>query len=102
MNLRSDLESVLVAIFDHLFKQDISDHKSILSKDGMGVFFDAAVFTKHDEGSSEDFMSFQEFRSWCNTLPSVRKFLGSLLMPPDPGRYKSLLHVFEFLFEFTI
>ena len=85
LNLRSDLESVLVAIFDHLFKQDNSDPISSLSKDGVGILLDAAVFTKHEEGSAEECMSFQEFRSWCNTLPSVRKFLGSLLMPPDPG-----------------
>ncbi|XP_010104804.2 TLD domain-containing protein 1 [Morus notabilis] len=76
---RSDLEAVLVAIFDHIFKGDNS------SKDSVGIFLDSAVFTKHDEGT-EECMSFQEFRSWCTILPSVRKFLGSLLVPPDPGR----------------
>lgn len=82
---RSDLESALVAIFDHIFKGDNSESKSGSSKDNVGIFLDAAVFTKHNEGT-EECMSFQEFRSWSTILPSVRKFLGSLLLPPDPGR----------------
>ncbi|OAY71543.1 hypothetical protein ACMD2_22645 [Ananas comosus] len=31
-------------------------------------------------------MSLADFRNWCNLVPSVRKFLGSLLLPPDSGR----------------
>jgi hypothetical protein len=30
-------------------------------------------------------MSLSDFRSWCTLLPSSRKFLGNLLMPPDSG-----------------
>lgn len=84
LNFRSDLESALVAIFDHIFKGDNSESKSGSSKDNVGIFLDAAVFTKHNEGT-EECMSFQEFRRWSTILPSVRKFLGSLLLPPDPG-----------------
>ncbi|ONH95975.1 hypothetical protein PRUPE_7G099200 [Prunus persica] len=63
---RSDLECVLVAMFDNIFNMDNSEHGS-------------------------------NFRTWCTLLPSVRKFLGSLLIPPNQGRPGSqvprLLHL---------
>jgi len=31
-------------------------------------------------------MSLSDFRNWCTLLPSLRKSLGNLLMPPDSGR----------------
>ncbi|PON43705.1 Parvalbumin [Parasponia andersonii] len=93
---RSDLESILVAIFETLFRKDSSEPWLSSSKDSVGIFLAAANFSKHDEGHPEDSMSFEDFKGWCTILPSIRKFLGSLLMPPDPGRpgfeVPSLLH----------
>ncbi|KAF3774725.1 TLD domain-containing protein 1 [Nymphaea thermarum] len=42
------------------------------------VLLNAATFSVEVRGS-EHTMSFNEFRNWCNLLPSVRKFLGGLL-----------------------
>ncbi|KAM6547684.1 hypothetical protein CsatB_019360 [Cannabis sativa] len=85
---RSDLETVLVTIFEILFhdQPDSSESHLSSSKDSVGIFLDAAKFSKHDESHPEESMSFEDFRSWCSILPSVRKLLGSLLMPPNPGR----------------
>ncbi|XP_062112615.1 uncharacterized protein LOC133823780 isoform X2 [Humulus lupulus] len=85
---RSDLEAVLVAIFEILFHDQPNSSKSHLSssKDSVGIFVDAANFSKHDESHPEESMSFEDYKSWCTILPSVRKLLGSLLMPLNPGR----------------
>lgn len=51
--------------------------------DVIHIFLNAANFSKDDGGA----MSFEDFKRWCSLLPSVRKFLGSLLTPSDPGSY---------------
>ncbi|KAI5318893.1 hypothetical protein L3X38_038601 [Prunus dulcis] len=94
---RSDLECVLVAMFDNVFNMDNSKHGSSAHHDTVNVFLNAAKFAKHDEGHAEESLSFEDFRTWCTLLPSVRKFLGSLLIPPNQGRPGSqvprLLHL---------
>lgn len=92
LDFRSDVESVLVAIFETLFKRDGSEPLLSSSKDSVGIFLDAAKFSKHDESHPEESMSFEDFKSWCTILPSVRKVLGSLLMPPDPGILICFMH----------
>jgi hypothetical protein len=49
------------------------------------ALLNSAVFSKDAEGVSEKSMSLSDFRSWCTLLPSLKKFLGNLLMPPDSG-----------------
>ncbi|KAF3441600.1 hypothetical protein FNV43_RR15515 [Rhamnella rubrinervis] len=89
---RSDLESVLVTIFEIIFKPSDSDLELSSLQDTVGIFLNAAKFSEHEAS-----MSFEDFRSWCTIVPSVRKFLGSLLIPPDQGRPGSqvphLLHL---------
>lgn len=62
----------------------------------MDIFLNAATFSKIVDGSAEESMSFEDFRNWCTLLPSVRKFLGSLLMPPDPGFLLIFRHLYAF------
>ncbi|XP_019059719.1 PREDICTED: TLD domain-containing protein 1 isoform X2 [Tarenaya hassleriana] len=78
---RSDLESVMAVIFESVFSPESSHDKEM-----MDVFLNAATLSKANHDGSEKGMSYEDFRSWCSLVPSVRKFLGSLLMPPDPGR----------------
>ncbi|EEF32223.1 conserved hypothetical protein [Ricinus communis] len=82
---RSDLESVVNAILKSVFSEDGS--RSYLNV--IKVFLNAATFSKDIQGGAEKSMSFEDFRSWCGLLPSVRKFLGSLLVPPEAGRQGS-------------
>ncbi|KAF5473513.1 hypothetical protein F2P56_010118, partial [Juglans regia] len=93
---RSDLKSVLSAMFETIFSEKDTELGSSSHKDIADIFLKAATFSKHVDGSAEKSMSFEDFRNWCTLLPSVRKFLGSLLMPPDPGKLGSqvpcLLH----------
>ncbi|XP_043694604.1 MTOR-associated protein MEAK7 isoform X2 [Telopea speciosissima] len=83
---RSDLEAVLVAMLDAVFPPKNAEPGLNAQKDAVDIFLNTATFSKEVDGSGEKSMSFEDFKSWCSLLPSVRKFLGCLLMPPDPGR----------------
>lgn len=84
-DVRSDLESVVIAMLEIIFSMEISERGSNSHQDIVDVFLNAATFSKNGEGSSNKSMSFEDFRSWCTLIPSARKFLGGLLTPPDPG-----------------
>uniref|UniRef100_A0A6V7QWW6 EF-hand domain-containing protein n=1 Tax=Ananas comosus var. bracteatus TaxID=296719 RepID=A0A6V7QWW6_ANACO len=83
---RSDLEAVLKSIYETIFSPENDKTGAHSQQETMEVFLNAATFSKQIEGRTEKFMSLADFRNWCNLVPSVRKFLGSLLMPPDSGR----------------
>lgn len=81
---RSDLELVLVVVFKSVFsttESSTSDYKEMVD-----ALLNAASFSKSTDDGSEKGMSFEDFRSWCSHVPTVRKFLGSLLTPPSPAR----------------
>ncbi|KAL6905604.1 hypothetical protein ACP4OV_003205 [Aristida adscensionis] len=82
---RSDLESVLASIHETIFAENKEAGEGSKSTK-FEAFFNSAVFSKDIEGVSEKSMSLSDFRSWCILIPSLRKFLGSLLTPPDSGR----------------
>ncbi|KAA0043840.1 hypothetical protein IC582_009245 [Cucumis melo] len=79
---RSDLESVLIAIFNSVFPSTNNEHGLDSHQDAIQIFVRAATFSENDEQ-----FTYENFKNWCSLLPSVRKFLGSLLMPPDIGRH---------------
>ncbi|XP_020102497.1 uncharacterized protein LOC109720038 [Ananas comosus] len=84
--LRSDLEAVLKSIYETIFSPENDETGAHSQQETLEVFLNAATFSKQIEGRTEKFMSLADFRNWCNLVPSVRKFLGSLLLPPDSGR----------------
>lgn len=86
---RCDIESVLAAILRSIFSLEASNPGLNSHREIINVFLNAAKFSKVVEGAAEKSMSFEDFRSWCALLPSIRKFLGSLLLPPDAGRLGS-------------
>ena len=81
---RSDLESVLASIHETIFA-DNKEAGEGSNKRTFEAFLNSAVFSTDAEGVSEKSMSLPDFRNWCIIMPSLRKFLGSLLMPPDSG-----------------
>ncbi|XP_021289204.1 TLD domain-containing protein 1 isoform X4 [Herrania umbratica] len=82
---RSDLESVLITMFDHIFHLKGSGSGSRSNCYMVDEFLNAATFSKDHEGCNDKSMSFEDFKSWCSLVPSVKKFLASLFVPPDPG-----------------
>ncbi|KAG2262745.1 hypothetical protein Bca52824_069824 [Brassica carinata] len=87
---RSDLELVLVVIFKSVFSTstESSDAETSDYKEMVDALLNAASFSKSTggDGSDDKGMSFEDFRSWCSHVPTIRKFLGSLLTPPSPAR----------------
>ncbi|KAL9332127.1 hypothetical protein ACSQ67_001737 [Phaseolus vulgaris] len=83
---RSDLETVMIAIFNNILCIKDSQDRSSSQEDIINIFLNAAKFSMHNEGGTEETMSLEDFRNWCTHLPSVKKLLGSLLLPPGSGR----------------
>lgn len=83
---RSDLESVLESIHETIFAESKEVGEGSNNKT-FEAFLNSAVFSKDAQGVSEKSMSLSDFRNWCTLLPSSRKFLGNLLMPPDSGMF---------------
>lgn len=92
---RSDLEAVLSEMLDCVFSS--KDHELGLSnrEEILDIYLNAATLSKDVEGCEKS-MSPEDLRSWFTLLPSVRKFLGNLLMPSDlriqVSQVPSLLH----------
>ncbi|KAK9153592.1 hypothetical protein Sjap_001072 [Stephania japonica] len=81
---RSDLEAVLCGLYGAVFSQN--EDGMLWHKNFIAIFINAATFSKKVEGYAEMGMSLEECKRWFSLVPSVRKFLGSLMMTPDPGR----------------
>lgn len=79
---RSDLESVLTAIFNYVFSSTNNEPGLDSHQDAIQIFVRAATFSENNER-----FTYEDFKNWCTLLPSIRKFLGSLLIPPDMGRH---------------
>ncbi|KAJ6820934.1 TLD domain-containing protein 1 isoform X1 [Iris pallida] len=79
----ADLQTVLGSICDIIFSPLNVEPGSSSHQDITEVFLNAAM---SEVGVTEVSMTLRDFKNWCRHLPSVRKFLGSLLMSPDSGR----------------
>jgi hypothetical protein len=94
---RSDLESVLASIHETIFAESKEAGESSNNR-AFDVLLNSAVFSKNAEGISDKSMSLSDFRNWCVLVPSLRKFLGNLLMSPDSGiPYCLAIHLIDTL-----
>lgn len=84
-------------MLDSIFSQKCSQHGPGSHSEVIDILLNAANFTMDSQKSAESCMSYEEFRKWCALLPSVRKFLGSLLMPSDPGSSFMVIQHFDVL-----
>jgi Ca2+-binding EF-hand superfamily protein len=77
---RADLEAVLTEMLERIRNKSSSESGSDSHDEVSSIFLNAAIFSEE-----ENSMTFDDFRKWCRSLPSVRKFLKSLLKPSDLG-----------------
>ena len=89
-----DLESVLSGIFDIVLSSKDCVPELSSCQDRVNVFLDAATFSKDVEKESGKGMSIEDLINWFAFVPSVRKFLGSLLILPNLGFVLLNLSVF--------
>ncbi|KAK9755306.1 hypothetical protein RND81_01G016900 [Saponaria officinalis] len=80
---RSDVQAVLAAIFDDVFapKEGESESNEYI----IDNLLNGIHFSEDGEDSGEKRMSFDDFKDLCAHIPSIRKYLRSLLVPSDPG-----------------
>lgn len=81
---RSDLQCALATMHSCISPPNCSG-PGLGSNEFVDILLNVATFEKYDSEEGISNMSFEDFRSWCTLLPSVRKFFGSLLMPCNPG-----------------
>lgn len=83
---RSDLESVMITVFDSVFSPKRVQTAGSPKQEDLHIFLDSANFSETVQGHGDRRMSLEDLRRWFALVPSVRKFLGSLLVPADSGR----------------
>lgn len=82
---RSDLESVMITVFGSVFSPKRVQTGGSPKQQDLRIFLDSANFSENAQGHGDQSMSLEDLRRWFAVVPSVRKFLGSLLVPPNSG-----------------
>ncbi|XP_047318902.1 MTOR-associated protein MEAK7 [Impatiens glandulifera] len=75
---RSDVEVALSEMLVHIFSHE---HGSNFHQHAVNIFLESAKFSGKEESLAESIMSFDDFKLWCSLIPSIKKYLGSLLIP---------------------
>ncbi|XP_078435093.1 TLD-domain containing nucleolar protein [Wolffia australiana] len=83
---RSDLEAVLKSIQDMIFSPKNTRFGLRQHQNFVTTYLSAASFSERRVDSDEHMMSASDFKAWCNAVPSVKKFLSSLLAPSIKGK----------------
>ncbi|KAL9238876.1 hypothetical protein vseg_013247 [Gypsophila vaccaria] len=82
---RSDVQAVLAAIFDDMFAPKEGESELSSNKYIVDDLLNGIQFSEGGGESDERRMSFEDFKDLCSHIPSIRKYLRSLLVPSDPG-----------------
>lgn len=87
---RTEVEGVILSILQTVLGSKDSVLDSSLPENSLEAFLQSASFTEEGGGEGEAAaacMSMQDFRKWCASTPSVKRFLTTLLKGPIPGMY---------------
>lgn len=82
---RAEVEGVILSILQTVLGPSNAVTGAGLSEGSLQSFLQAASFTEDVEGEAAPYMSLEDFRKWCASVPSIKKFLTSLLKGPAPG-----------------
>jgi hypothetical protein len=82
---RAEIEAVLLSILETVLSPKDAVPDASLPEESLQAFLNAASFTDEVEGDDGPFMSSQNFQKWCTLVPSIKKFLATLLKSPAPG-----------------
>eukprot|EP00252_Welwitschia_mirabilis_P008534 TRINITY_DN2043_c0_g1_i1.p1 TRINITY_DN2043_c0_g1~~TRINITY_DN2043_c0_g1_i1.p1 ORF type:complete len:424 (-),score=84.25 TRINITY_DN2043_c0_g1_i1:302-1573(-) len=81
---RSELESVMISVFETILSPNDAVRGDTLSECSIQNFLNALKPNTSDCKDDQN-ISFEDFQQWCSMVPSLKKFLKSLLTPPKPG-----------------
>jgi hypothetical protein len=82
---RAEIEAVLLSILETVLSPKDAVPDASLPEESLQAFLNAASFTDEVEGDDGPFMSSQNFHKWCTLVPSIKRFLATLLKSPAPG-----------------
>jgi hypothetical protein len=82
---RAEIEAVLLSILETVLSPKDAVPDASLPEESLQAFLNAASFTDEVEGDDGPFMSSQNFQKWCTLVPSIKRFLATLLKSPAPG-----------------
>lgn len=86
------MEGVILSILQTVLGSKDSVLDSSLPETSLEAFLQSASFTEEGGGEGEAAaaacMSMQDFRKWCASTPSVKRFLTTLLKGPTSGMYE--------------
>jgi len=85
---RTEVEGVILSILQTVLGSKDSVLDSSLPENSLEAFLQSASFTEEGGGEGEAAaacMSMQDFRKWCASTPSVKRFLTTLLKGPISG-----------------
>lgn len=76
------MEAVVLSILETVLGPSEAVVGDSLLEQSVQGFVNAATFSR---GDSEACLTVEEFRKWCGLVPSVKKFLGTLMSAPSRG-----------------
>lgn len=79
---RDEVEAVVLSILETVLGPSEAVVGDSLLEQSVQGFVNAATFSR---GDSEACLTVEEFRKWCGLVPSVKKFLGTLMSAPSRG-----------------
>lgn len=82
---RSEVEAVMISVLETVLSSKDTITGDTLPEHIVQTFINAANFTPASDCDGGQIMSFEDFKEWCNLVPSLKKFLGSLLSSPITG-----------------
>lgn len=83
---RTEVEGVILSILQTVLGSKDAVLDASLPEGILQAFLDAASFAENEEGAGALCMSLEDFRKWCTLVPSVKKFLTTLLKGPMAGQ----------------
>lgn len=96
---RAEVEGVILSILQTVLGSKDAMPDASLPEGSLQAFHQSASFTDEVEGEDAPSMSLEDFRKWCASVPSIKKFLLTLFKGPVPGILSTSLP-FSFAFGF--
>ena len=79
------MEGVVLSILQTVLGSKDAVPDASLPEGSLQAFLEASSFTEEVEGEAEPSMTLEDFRKWCASVPSIKKFLTTLLKGPVAG-----------------
>jgi len=91
LGCRAEVEGVILSVMQTVLGSKDAVPDASLPEGSLQAFHQSARFTEAVEGEAASSMSLEDFRKWCASVPSIKKFLSTLLKGPVAGKFSTSL-----------